>query len=175
LTQVNPELLLEVARLARKYPTGDWRNLLAVLKDDSSLKTLVELAETMSQPRTSKRLSILSGDTHPTTRQAPVTTLLRKIGTENQEKAEVLKKFRTLAVSRQLFESTSDLRDFAISLGLKVSNNEDRERVTNDLIRMMSGMETSELTEKLSSFTVIKSNLSQDYERWVKIILGKQK
>ena len=174
MTQVNPELLLEVARLARKYSADEWRNLLAALKDDSSLKTLVELAEIMSQPRTNKRLSAYPETSHQQVRQPPITVLLRKVGIDDPEKAEMLKKFRTLTLSKQLFVSVSDLRDFAISCGLKVSNSVDREKITNDLIRAMAGMKSAEVKEKLSSFSVHRSDLSQDYERWVKIILGNE-
>lgn len=171
--EFNPDLLLEVARLARKYSTDEWRNLLVVLKDDSALKTLIEVAETMSKPQTRKRASIYAEAAGAPTRQPPITALLQKLKADEPEKAEVLKKFRTLALSRQLFESTADLRDFAVSCGLKVSSAEDREKVVNDLIRTLAGMKIEELKEKMSSFTVQRSNLSQDYERWVKIILGK--
>jgi len=175
LKQVNPDLLLDFARLVQKYSSEDWGNLLATLKDDSSLATLIQAAEAMSKPRIRKHIASYAESKGPLTRQPPVTALLQKVRVNEPEKAEMLTKFRTLTVSRQLFESVADLRSFASSCGLKVSNGAEREKIINDLIRTLAALPSGEVKNRLSSLSTRKSNLSEDYERWVRIILGEAK
>lgn len=174
MSKVNPDLLLEVARLLQKYPRKDWQDLLAALRDDSSMRTFEELAETMASPRLRRSIPTQIRTRTRGTRPPSVTVLLQRLRQSDPQKAEMLSQFRTLALGRQIFQSTTDLRNFAHATGLKLSNDVEREKVVSDLVRAMASMTNDEIRNRLSSLSAQSENLSEDYERWVKIILGKK-
>jgi hypothetical protein len=165
---MNLDLLVELIRVLHRYSKEDWRNVAEALRDDSTRGQLIELAELLSMPKRQRKLSSATQVGERNIRFRP----LLAVGSSDEEKLKRLKELQTGIYSRKIFPSTKELREFASSLGLKLSPKYDRERIAHELIKRLADLPANEIESKILKHQVGQRDYGREYENWVKLILG---
>jgi len=169
-SEVNRDLLIDLARLARKYPTEDWASLIAWLQDESRRTQLITLLQELSS--VSKRL--LAKAPHRK-RLLPIPHLLEEMKSQDLAKAELLSDFWRKLRNRELLTSASSLRTFAEAAGLKGTNWSKREQAINRLIRELAELPLKEIQTALERTSAVPRERGGEYERWVALILDRNR
>jgi hypothetical protein len=166
--KMNLNQLVEMIRVLQRYSKEDWRNLAETLKDDSTRAQLIELAELLSIPRRQPKLQMgaqVRGQNHDF-RPLLATSSLDK------EKLKRLKDLQMGIQNKRIFSSTKELREFALSLGLKLSPKYSRERISHELIEHLASLPANEIESKMLKHQTGQRDYGQEYEKWVNLILG---
>ena len=166
--RVNPALIADLARLARRYPPEDWQALLALLNDESQRGQIVALLEELSEASRHIRSRKRAGAKTSTSR------LLESLKATHPRKAELLRDLRIRLLAGDLFPSLSDLRAFAAALGVEdLPSARKREQNINHLVRCLADLPYDHVVQALSGTTASRRDLGGEYERWVSFILGR--
>lgn len=169
-SEINRDLLIDLARLARKYPTEDWESLTAWLRDESRRAQFIMLLQELSVA--SKQLP---GKAPRRKKLLPIPHLLEEMKSQDRAKAELLDDFWRKLRNRELLTTSNSLRTFAEAAGLKSTNWSKREQAINGLVRELAELPLKEIQTVLERTSAVPRELGGEYERWVALILDRNR
>jgi hypothetical protein len=167
VTQPNPRLIADLARLASKYPPEDWVALLDFLRDSerqAGLAFLVEQLASASERRPPARSK--------TEHQSSVRHELALVREQDPAKAELLDDVWSRLRQRQLLPDMKAVRAFAEVIGLKGLSATKRDQAISEVMRHILHMPATDLVAALKQAGSVDPGLGEEYGRWVRIILG---
>ena len=165
---VNRDLIIDLAKLARRYEPEEWDALIEVLTDDirrgEVVSVLVEIAGVSRAPGAGRKI-----------RQRPVHLVLDELEATDHQKASLLKGLRAKLLSRELLSSPSELRAFSEAAGLKeFTRSSKREQAVSELVRRLTDVTYERILSALEIATMEQRDPSEEYGSWVKFILGRE-
>jgi hypothetical protein len=172
MTEPNYKLLSDLARLAAKYRPKDWEQLAAWLDDESQrqrLQTLMtELAAVSRAPR--------KKPARRTKAPAPASRLrkeLAKVRREDTRRADLLEDIWLKLRERELLPTTAAVRSFAQAMGSKQATSSRRDQAIIELMHLLIQLPGGALEERMRQTVVTDRKLGEEYEEWVRLILGR--
>jgi hypothetical protein len=167
VSDFNPKLLMDLARLAARYDPADWEQLLAALDDEESRKQirslLIDLAA-VSRTRTKRP---------PSTTAAQVRSALATIRAEDPERADLLDSIWLKLRSRELLPTMAAVRAFGEAMGAKPFEASKRSQAINELMEKLARLPGESLEQRMRETIVADRRLGEEYEQWVRLILGR--
>ena len=153
---MNPELLLDIAKLLRKYPAEVWEDLIRELNSPSFReKVLYALREMQSLSRQSRALP-----RHMPEREADEVAFRRAM-LLSQVRAELSRR------------SIAEIREYADSLGVGADATAKKETLIRRIVKALGSRDLVEI-ERIKVPSLFRRPLAQDYERWGELIMGKK-
>jgi len=168
-SEINRDLLLDLARLVRRYEPEDWKSLAAAFGDVDFRQAVISILNSLAQlarPRKSPPGGVKRNRTP---------RLMETVKIQDPEKYRILSDLRARLTSSSLFSSMGELREFASICGLEIRPGLNRTQVVPRLIEYLASLSRTEIEERLSSRGPQRRDFGAEYERWVEIILGKRK
>jgi hypothetical protein len=163
----NSDLLIDLARLTKKYPPEQWEAVIDCLKDEERRKKVLALIQ---------ELSGISKKIHDKSRKKQgilgIAHLLDEVSQADPQKAQLLKEFWRKLLSHEILPTLSTLRMFAEAAGLPVISAKKREQAINELMRQFVNLPYENIQNALQKASIARSDFGEDYERWVGLILG---
>ena len=153
---MNPELLLDVAKLLRKYPPDVWEDLLRDLNSPSFRDGLFYVLEGM------RKLSYESRSGYRQTESLTTDDMLFR-------RALLLNQTRVDLQRRRIAE----IRDYAESLAVSFDRSTSRETLIRKILKVLEAKDIGEI-EKTRIPTLFGRPVTQDYERWGELIMGRK-
>lgn len=168
---VNPDLLSDLARLAGRYPPEEWQRLIQWLEDASRRRDLALVLDELAAASTRRRARP-SAKRHPA-RSQPVPKRIDVLRTSDPERAKVLEDLWRRLRGRELFPDMGSLRAFAETAGMKEFRPTKREQAITALLRHLIELPLAELRTTLARPVTSTAARTDEYERWVELILGR--
>lgn len=165
--EINRDLLIDLARLAKKYPSEEWDSIISWLQDEESRKRLLALIQELTE--ISKKVK---GTPKRGQRASGITRLLDEVREADPQKAELLGEFWRKLQSHEILPTFSTLRMFAEAAGLPIFSAKKREQAVNELIRQFATLPYTNIQNALQKASIAHRDFGEDYERWVSLILG---
>jgi hypothetical protein len=171
VTELNPQLLADLARLASRYAPADWKAIVEALEDPERRQqvalVLDELAAASGRRRAGPEApsSKSSGDT--------VARSIEKVRESDPERARLLEELLLRLRAAELLPDMESLRNFAEAVGMKSFRPAKREQAINHLLRYLAELSHLELESVLGVAASMDVTRVGDYERWVELILGR--
>lgn len=166
---MNRDLLLDLARLARKYPPRDWQAILTWVQDDAHRARLAALLQ---------QVLAASREVRPGQRReappATIAALLETLLSEDQARAELLSDFWRKLLTRDVLPTPASLRLFAEVVSLKPPTSKKREQAVNDIIRQLAPLPLADLRAALEKASAASAGLGAEYQRWVSLIMTRR-
>jgi hypothetical protein len=150
---INSEMLLDLARLAKRYSPEDWDRLIRALEKPELRRQILHFAQQM------KDISKEARRESPSIRGADET---------NVRKARLLREVRSDLRSRTIKE----LRDLAYRLGVQVNDRSRRADLIEILIGALAQKDVGEIRRSLTSL-LLDRETPDDYTRWGELIMGR--
>jgi hypothetical protein len=172
MTDLNRKLLGDLARLAAKYPPKDWEQLAAWLADESQREQtralFIELASVSQarRKRPRRRAKV----------QAPATRLreaLAGIRAEDAARADLLDDLWLKLRERELLPTIAAVRAFGHAIGSKGIESTRRDQAVTELMEQLIEMPGDALEQRMRQTVVEDRKLGEEYEDWVRLILGR--
>jgi hypothetical protein len=161
------DLLVDLARLVRRYPPEAWDEVLEWLRDDarrdsaiSIISQLASISKKTQTPSSSRR------------EPAAIQGTIERIRTDDPVRASLLEDFWNKIKDRQILPTVSSVRGFAESAGLKIGPTRGHEQAARELILKLSESDLETFQDILDRTSREPIDFGRDYERWVKLILG---
>ncbi|HEY6252674.1 MAG TPA: hypothetical protein VI685_22175 [Candidatus Angelobacter sp.] len=151
---MNTELMLDLARLLKRYSPDDWESLLRLLRSANFRDQLIYFAgqmQTLSHESRRRERAEFDEATDVAFRHA---VLLQRIKSD----------LRT----RKL----SEVRDVAYSLGVPLHGKVSRNEMISRIASALSRKDIAEL-ERSAPSSLFSASASDDYRRWGELIMGK--
>jgi hypothetical protein len=167
MTDANPQLLVDLARLARRYPAEDWQKLLEALEDRGKRAQLSRLLRELAAASSARP----SRSKTATSRTPRVRAALDRIRREDPVRADLLDEIWAKLRKRELLPTMSALRAFADAAGLKHLESAKREQAVTELLEGLVEMPSDDLEYRMRRTIVTDRKLGAEYERWVRLIL----
>jgi hypothetical protein len=153
---MNPELLLDIAKLIRKYPPDVWEEFLHELNSrafrDKLMYAVSELRKLSYESR-----SYSQHVEHTTGSEA----IYRRAILLNQVRSDLRK--------RRIVE----IREYAESLGIAFDRRASKELLVRKILRALTAKDIDEI-KKTRAATLFDRPVKQDYERWGELIMGRK-
>jgi hypothetical protein len=168
VTEPNLRLVADLARLAAKYPSDDWDDLLSVLRDPNRQADLILLVEQLAslskhkadgRDRTAKGTQELKDE-------------LARIRTQDPAKADLLEDVWSKLRRRDLLPDMKAVRTFAETIGMKGLSASRRDAAVNEIMRSLLNMATSDLLAAIQRPVAVNRDSDEEYGKWVRLILG---
>lgn len=169
---VDPDLLSDLARLAGRYPPEEWQLLIEWLEDPSRRRELVLVLDELAAASARRRTRRLA-EGRPA-RSQPVPKRIDALRTSDPERATVLEDLWQRLCARELFPDMGSLRAFAETAGMKEFRPTKREQAITALLRYFIELPLAELRATLARPVPNAAARTDEYERWVKLILGRE-
>jgi hypothetical protein len=167
MSDFNPKLVTDLARLAARYDPEDWERLLAALENDESrarLRNLLADLAAVSRTRPKRPLG---------TTAAQVRSILAAIQAEDPDHAELLNSIWLKLRSRELLPTMAAVRAFGDAMGAKPFQASKREQAVNELMEKLAKLPGEALEQRMRETIVADRRLGEEYEQWVQLILGR--
>ncbi len=169
MTRLNSELVRDLARLVSKYSADDWDVLLSYMGDPRRRENVTTLLEGFasaghSQPSSKKPSA-------PRQQPPGVRRSLKQLQDREPERARLLENLWHGLQTRELLPQMPSLRYFAEVVGLKELRATKREQAVNQLMRHLMILDIGVLQAAIRQMAVTDRPLSEEYERWVQLIL----
>jgi len=153
---MNPELLIDIARLIRKYPPEVWEDLTDLLHRPELRERVLYLAREMSKLSHQARAGL-----ERNAARAEDDIVFRR--------ALLLDQIRTDLETRR----GSEVRDYARSLGMGFDKSTTKEVLISRILKMLAAKDVEEI-ERVRTPTLFSRPVREDYERWGELIMGKK-
>jgi hypothetical protein len=153
------DLLLDIALLVKRYPPEDWNRLVALLEDDSTRERVLSLL------RRARNLS----EAHYATPRKEIVRQLSKERNPSLPVANLNRNLDLLVAELPIARLKQLAKDFGVPTSSKDSRIKLVRRITNTL-------RTQSTSAKHAYLDLLRTRSSSgEYEKWVSIILGKQR
>jgi hypothetical protein len=166
MTDLNPQMIADLARVAARYPPEEWELLIEIVNDEArrnELQTVLRELAGASRARREARRS--SGATRQPGRAQRVRARLEVIGEEDPERAKLRQ--------RELLPTMSLVRAFAEAVGVKGLRSTKREQAVTELMEQIIELPSGALEGLMRNTSVHDRKLGEEYERWVGLILDR--
>jgi len=172
VTDVNPQLIGDLARLASRYGPDEWERLLHALEDDGQRGQVTMLLRELASTSRSRQRRQVRGS-HSSARVHRVREALTTIRGADPARAAALEEVWQKLRERELLPTMPLVRSFAQATGLKGLQSSKREQAVTELMEYIVAMPPDEL-QRIMRETVVQDEggLTAEYERWVSLILG---
>ena len=165
MTDFNPKLLTELARLAARYEPADWERLLRAIDEPQSRERVRNLLLDLASVSRTKRGP--SGTT-----AAQVRSVLATVRAEDPDRADLLESIWLKLRSRELLPTLAAVRAFGVAMGAKPFKASRREQAINELMEKLAALHGESLEQRMRETIVADRRLGEEYEQWVRLILG---
>ena len=165
---MNPDLIGDLARLAKKYDAKEWKQLARLLEDPQQRKSFRRLLEEMAA--VSRKHSPKKRSTKPG-RAAKVRESLEALAREDPGRAEMLSDVWDKLRRGDLLPTLGTIRAFAAAIGLKGLGASRRDQAVTELMELLIDLPPEALEEKMRETVVEDRHLGDEYEGWVDLIL----
>ena len=172
MTELNRQLIADLARLSVRYGPDDWDHLLELLEDERRRGQVTRLLRELAASSRARRQNRPKGSRPAPPRAHRVREALAAIGEVDPGRAELLEEVWRKLRQRELLPTLPLIRAFAEATGLKGLGGSKRDQAVTELMEQIVDMPHEEL-ERLMRETVVQDRkLGEEYERWVRLILG---
>jgi hypothetical protein len=172
MMDVNPKLLNDLARLAVKYRKSDWEQLAAWISDEAQREqircALLDLAAVSQSAR--KRPRRRPKKRTPASRLREAIT---KVRGEDAARADLLDNLWLKLRERELLPTLAAVRAFGEAIGSKGIESTRRDQAVTELMERLLEMPGDALEERMRQTVVHDRSLGDEYEEWVRLILGR--
>jgi hypothetical protein len=172
VTELNPKLLTDLARLAGKYKRKDWEQLAAWLDDERHREQLRALLIELGNASGTRRRSANRRGRKPS-RTAKVRESVAKIRLTDPARADLLDDVWLKLRERELLPTMPAVRAFAEAMGAKGIASTRRDQAVTELMERLLELPTDTLEHRMRRTVVEDRELGEEYERWVRLILGR--
>lgn len=161
MKEVSSEILIDLARLLKRYPPEAWEEVLHILEDRRTIEKLIFFARNMQH--------LAHQVKHVP--DAPLFSIeeSRPSFQEEFERAHVLSLLRSDLSKKPL----AQLRDVARSLMIRSDFPGKKPAVIKRIMEELSTLPPKELQKKLPRHLMNSARSAEEYERWVTLIMGK--
>jgi hypothetical protein len=170
--EVNPKLLSDLARLAIRYQAKDWEELAAWLEDarrrDQLRMLLLELASVSRTHRKPTPRSPRSPGPASRVREA-----LARIRVEDSARADLLEDIWLKLRQRDLLPTIAAVRAFGEAMGSKGIQATRRDQAVTELMERLVELPGDSLEQRMRQTVVEDRKLGEEYDQWVRLILGR--
>jgi hypothetical protein len=171
MTQLNPQMIADLARLAARYAPEEWERLIAVLDDErrrSQLSAALQELAAASRARREFRPRGAPKQPGPAKRLRAALTNLREV---DPARADLLEDVWLKLRQRELLPTMALVRAFAEETGLKGLESTKREQAVTEVMEQIVDMPAEALEEMMRDTAVQDRQLGEEYEQWVRLIL----
>lgn len=165
--QRRPTLVAEIGRLLVDYPEKDWRALAERLRERALIEDIAAAIDDLLASRPSP-----STKKTATARRQDRQSLIMRVAKHDKAKAEKLAALKSLLTDSDNALSLADIRGLANSLGMKDELAKRRSQAVNQIVRHLAAKTTAEIDDVLQAGTRPQQLHGQEFDRWVKLILG---
>ena len=167
------DLLIDIARLLRKYGPEAFEKLAMYLQDPKSVESVVQILTTSAQSARSNFPSD-TGSKRKSKQTASIKQMLSDLTQSEPEKAQVLSTFYTDLLEKNVLDSLRGIRDFSMDNGLASVTAESREKAISRLLKDLAKRPLEEIRSIVKN---VRPNVNRDdraLEGWTDIILNKE-
>lgn len=162
-----PSLVAEIGRLLAEYPEEDWRALAGHLRDGTVIENIADAIDELL------RSGIKPVKKTTRARPKPRSDVIRMVAREDEAKAASLEALKSCLTNKDKRVPLAHVRSLGNSLGIKEELPNRREQAVNQIIRYLAAKTTGEIDDVVSAVTTWRQGEGREYERWVKLILGR--
>ena len=152
---MNPELLLDIARLLRKYPADVWDELLQDLRSPDLHKKITIIVQEMH------KLSHESRANFRRTQEDQDEVFFRRALLLDQIRADLTRR------------AISEVRDYGESLGVATGGVVRKELLVNRILKTLAAKNIEEI-RRTRTPSLFEPSVKEDFERWGELIMGKR-
>lgn len=168
------ELLVEIAKLLRKYGPQAFEDLSSALSSPEFSRCLASvLSGTARQARSLRPEGYDASDRKQRSRD--FRSSLVSLEEIDPEKSELLVKFYDDLMAQTVLPSLRDIRAFASDAGLPPAKATARNKAMVPLLKTLLHLSTDELRSKLSAVKRVSTTDDRSLEGWSSIILNKDR
>lgn len=168
MTEPNPQLITDLARLVAKYSPSDWDGLLGFLRDPKRQADLVEVVEQLATVSRRQRLAGIGAGLSGEVRKA-----LRRIRTQDPAQADLLEDVWARLRRRDLLPDMRAVRAFSDAVGLKGLDATRRDQAVTEVMKHIVDLSIGDLVTAMERAATADRSLGEEYERWVHLILAR--
>jgi hypothetical protein len=168
VTEPNLKLVADLARLVAKYPAEEWNGLADFLRNPDSVATMADLADRLGSASRSRAKRSAHAARLPGVREA-----LKFLRSKDPAQADVLEDMWIRLRRRELMPEMRSVRVFAEAIGLKALEATRREQAVAEVMRHVLDLPPEQLAAALRHASAPDRVLSEEYGRWVDLILGR--
>jgi hypothetical protein len=173
MNEPNPKLLRDLAQLVAKYRPKDWEQLADWLNDNDQRERLRTLLQDLASASAGARKK---SRRRPKRSATPVTGLRNALGRVRREdaaKADLLDDIWLKLRERELLPTIAAVRAFAQAMGSKGLKATRRDQAVTELMELLIALPPDALEERMRQTVVADRKLGEEYEEWVRLILGR--
>ena len=161
-----PSLVAEIGRLLVEYPEKDWRALANRLKDRELVEDIAAAID--------DALALGAGPVEKTrkVRHPARDSVIAKVARVDRAKADRLSALKSRLMDRDARLPFAYIRSFASSLGIKEDLSNRRDQAVNEIVRHLADKTSDEIDGILKTALSSEPAEGQEFDRWVKLILG---
>ncbi|HWX87212.1 MAG TPA: hypothetical protein VNX67_03455 [Solirubrobacteraceae bacterium] len=172
MTDLNQKLLRDLANLASRYRPSDWERLAGWLENEERRKQvhtlLLELASVSQTRRKSPQRRAKRPGPTPRIREA-----LTRVRLEDTARADLLEGIWLKLRERELLPTIAAMRAFAQAMGSKGIRSTRRDQAVTELMELLIALPADSLEKRMRKTVVEDRKLGEEYEEWVRLILGR--
>jgi hypothetical protein len=166
VTDINPRLAADLARIAAKYPPSDWEALLSVLEDPNSRERVAGL------------LRELAATSRERVRSAPtnaegVGATIEELRISDPRRAGLLERIWTRLREKKVAPTMAQLRALAGALGIKDDLGSRRAAAVSALVQHLVDMPMDDLERAIALSQNTELGDIGDFQSWFDLILEK--
>lgn len=174
MTELDPRLIAELARLAPRYPAQQWK-LLAEWVDDEDKRRelgllLREIADASRAPRRRPNRKRAKAHSHAQKLRAAIDA----VRDDDPHRAEILEQAWDQLRSREVLPTLAALRSFVAAAGLNDLKSSRRDQATTELMEQLVTMSQADLDNVTFAVPEDGRSLGEEYERWFHLILDRK-
>ena len=161
-----PSLVAEIGRLLVEYPEKDWRALADRLRNRELLEDIAAAIDDV--------LTLGASPVKKTSKvRRPVReSVIAKVARVDKAKADRLSALKSRLMDRDARLPFAYIRGFASSLGIKEDLSNRRDQAVNEIVRHLAAKTSDEIDSILKTVLSSQPAEGQEFDRWVKLILG---
>jgi hypothetical protein len=172
MTGPNRQLVLDLAKLAARYPPEDWQELVDCLEDKLRRKQLTRLLGELAQASRARR-GPTSGS-HTQSRASRLRQSLVAVRREDPDRADLFEERWKKLRQRDLLPTMGAVRAFADAAGLKGLESTRREQAIPELLSHLIELPVAESEQMMRQTVIHDRKLGDEYASWVRLILDRK-
>jgi hypothetical protein len=170
--EINKELLVDLAKLTKRYKPEEFKLLAEALSDPEFISKVVATLEGLATLSDARRKAMRSRRKGAAT---SVTQVLDSLREEEPEKHGLIQSFVNAVEEGAILKRLEHLRSFASNAGMKLPPTISRKVLVSELVRHLANLPLSELKSQLSAPLPADRDFGAEYRSWVRLILGHDK